>query len=90
MVAIVAVVWITGLFVTLAFVAGATRWSRYPEPKPDPDEGEDDLLAGTAEALADVYGETGPLPPPPLDRGSDAILERRVVRASRPGRAPIH
>ena len=88
--AIVAVVWITGLFVTLAFVAGATRMARYVEPEPRDDELEKDLDAAADLALEEVYGIQDLPPSVRHDRAYGPALERRVIRGARPGRAPIH
>lgn len=85
---LIAAGWIAGSLVVAMFV-GVLAGGRYREPKPERLDGEDDLLAGTAEALGDVYGEPASHHARPGDRLSDAILERRVVRATRPGRAPI-
>lgn len=85
--AFVAVVWITGLFVTLAFLAGATRMARYVEPKPSDDELEKDLEAAGELALEDVYGLEDLPPSVRHDRAYGAILERQVVRGL-PGQRP--
>ena len=76
--------WIAASLV-VALALGALASVPYPKPAdadPEDDGLEDDEVAAVSEALEDVFGESGPLPPPPLDRRSPAILERRVVRAS--------
>lgn len=86
--ALVAVVWITGAFVAIVFATSAARLSRWKEPEPEPDEDlAEDLTAAAELALEDVYGETGPLPPPPI-APSPANLQRQVVRAAVPGERP--
>ena len=90
LVGLIAAAWMVGAFLTIVFVAGATRLAPYREPKSEEDDSQDDVLAGSAEALADVFGEFASHSATARDRPSQANLERRVVRAPRPGRAPIH
>lgn len=90
LVGLIAAAWMVGAFLTVVFVAGATRLAPYREPKREEDDSLDDVLAGSAEALADVYGEPASHSASSSDRLPEGILERRVVRAPRPGRAPLH
>lgn len=84
---LIAAGWIAAsLAVALCFAALAG--SRYPDPadidpEPDPElEGlEIDQLAAAQAALEDVYGDQAYRSARPGDRRSQAILERRVVRA---------
>ena len=84
--------WIAAsLAVALCFAAvGGSRYSEPPDPDPDREGLEIDELAAAACALEDVYGDQAYRSAKPGDRRSQAILERRVVRApdDRGPRAP--
>ena len=80
--------WITGAFVTVVFVGGAARLSRWKEPEPELDEDlAQDLIAGAEIALEDVYGQAA-YRSARTDPPSTAGLERQVVRAALPGERP--